>query len=185
MCEKVPKTEWPASRHRIGSAFASWERITEDFRSENAHRQDFCIASHRHIVFSTHRRSHRIAPRIARYGPLRPKSVKKCRDDFAVWLLPFSSSLNKSAVSGPINLVFRRANSMETQNWPKRDFLTLKVTQKRLLGLKRSPFGHYRVSLQKRGRRGKKSLFSLFQEFHKNKGIKSIKLNFLWPKMAG
>ena len=39
--------EWPASRHRIASVFASWECIAEDFRSENAHRQDFCIASHR------------------------------------------------------------------------------------------------------------------------------------------
>ena len=64
-----PPPEWPASRHRIASAFASWERIAEDFRSENAHRQHFCIASHRHFVFSMHRRSHRIAPRIARYGP--------------------------------------------------------------------------------------------------------------------
>ena len=41
--------EWPASRHRIASVFATWERIAEDFRSENAHRQDFCIASHRHF----------------------------------------------------------------------------------------------------------------------------------------
>ena len=36
---------WPASRHRIASVFASWERIAEDFRSENVHRQDFCVAS--------------------------------------------------------------------------------------------------------------------------------------------
>ena len=42
-------SEWPASRHRIASVFASWECIAEDFRSENAHRQDFCIASHRHF----------------------------------------------------------------------------------------------------------------------------------------
>ena len=62
--------EWPASRHRIASVFASWERIAEDFRSENAS-PGFCIASHRHVVFRTHRCSHRIAPRIARYEPLR------------------------------------------------------------------------------------------------------------------
>ena len=39
--------EWPASRHRIASVFPSWGGIAEDFRSENAHRQDFCSASHR------------------------------------------------------------------------------------------------------------------------------------------
>ena len=41
----TPGSEWPASRHRIASVFASWGRIAEDFRSENAHRQNF--ASHR------------------------------------------------------------------------------------------------------------------------------------------
>ena len=63
--------EWPASQHRIASVFASWERLAEDFRSENAHRHDF--ASHRIAIsrFTPHRRSHRIAARIARYGPLR------------------------------------------------------------------------------------------------------------------
>ena len=48
-CGPYSGPEWPASRHRIASVFASWERIAEDFRSENAHRQDFCIASHRHF----------------------------------------------------------------------------------------------------------------------------------------
>ena len=38
-----------SGRHRGASIFASWERIAEDFRSENAHCQDFCIASHRHF----------------------------------------------------------------------------------------------------------------------------------------
>ena len=41
------RPEWPASRHRIASVFASWVHIAKDFRSEKAHRQDFCIASHR------------------------------------------------------------------------------------------------------------------------------------------
>ena len=59
--EEQARAEWPASRHRIASVFASWEGIAEDFRSENAHRQDFCIPSHRRFLFSTHR-SHRIAP---------------------------------------------------------------------------------------------------------------------------
>ena len=58
-------SEWPASRHRIASVFASWERIAEDFRSENPHRQGFCIASHRHLraypapPLTSHRCPHR------------------------------------------------------------------------------------------------------------------------------
>ena len=65
-----PRPPCLSGRHRIASVFALCERIAEDFRSENAHRQDFYIASHRHSVFTTHHRSHRIAARIARYGPL-------------------------------------------------------------------------------------------------------------------
>ena len=41
------RAEWPTSRHRIASVFASWGRIAKDFHSENAHRQDYRIASHR------------------------------------------------------------------------------------------------------------------------------------------
>ena len=72
-----------SGRHRgIASLVLSHrgKRIAEDFRSENAHRQDFCIASRRHSVFSTHCRSHRIAPRIARYGPLRGEPLSVMRD---------------------------------------------------------------------------------------------------------
>ena len=76
----MAQPEWPASRHRIASLFASSDRIAEDFRSDNTHRQDFCIASHRRFVFSTHRRSHRIAPRIARYGPLRAQPTSTNQD---------------------------------------------------------------------------------------------------------
>ena len=57
-----------SGRHRgIASLvfFASWERIAEDFCGENAHRQDFCIASHRHFraypapPLTSHRCPHR------------------------------------------------------------------------------------------------------------------------------
>ena len=44
------RTEWPASRLRVASVFASWGCIAEDFRSESAHRQDFCIVSHRRFL---------------------------------------------------------------------------------------------------------------------------------------
>ena len=63
-------SEWPASRHRIASAFASWERIAEDFHSENAHRRIFashCIA---------------MSARIARYGPLSSHEIPRFRRVF-------------------------------------------------------------------------------------------------------
>ena len=69
-------TEWPASRHRIASVFASWERIGDSQRIFAARTRIARIfASHDDhriaiSVLSTHHRSHRIAARIARYGPL-------------------------------------------------------------------------------------------------------------------
>ena len=74
---KDPYSHVPRGRHRgIASlVFSHRGSASQRISAARTRIQDFCIASHRRFVFSTHRCSHRIASRIARYGPLRSRII--------------------------------------------------------------------------------------------------------------